>query len=58
MGVGTGWRVSNLYLEQFRGELVCVTVLRGWQPESKFIRASFLQQGGAGVDLTFSVLTL
>ena len=69
--VERGHVLSNLYLEQFSSELyvcvcvcvcvsvcVCVTVLWGWQPESRFIGASFRQLRETGVDLMFSLLTL
>lgn len=62
LGVERGHVLSNLYLEQFSSELVCVcvcvTVLWGWQSESRFIGASFHPLGETGVDLMFSLLTL
>lgn len=62
LGVERGRVLSNLYLEQFSSELVCVCVcvmvLWGWQPKSRFTGASFHQLGETGVDLMFSLLTL
>lgn len=65
--IHSGWREavssqiyiwSSLVVNSCVCVCVCVTVLWGWQPESRFIGASFRQLRETGVDLMFSLLTL
>lgn len=58
-GTGVDRLGMSLYLERFGTvNFFLVTVCEGLQPESKFVRANFHQQGGVGVDFMFSFLTL